>query len=157
MVQKIATRLPTIGDVIRAWRKFRGLRSIELAEKAEVRSQYLSEIENNKTANPREEFLEKLAEALGVPLQDILGRRLPPEDGEVGVTSDSQQAGEGYQKGVSQRTVLHAPVAIKRQKILMHRLGIAEKKLEEAGRILNELYQELREIGTLVADMQSEE
>lgn len=56
MAQKSTSRLPTIGDVIRAWRKFHGLRSIELAEKAEVRSQYLSEIENNKTANPREEF-----------------------------------------------------------------------------------------------------
>jgi transcriptional regulator with XRE-family HTH domain len=82
MAQTTATGLPTIGDVIRAWRKYHGLRSKELAAKAGVRSQYLSEIEHNRTANPKEEYLVKLADALGVPLQDIYGRQMPPEKGE---------------------------------------------------------------------------
>jgi transcriptional regulator with XRE-family HTH domain len=57
--------------------------STELAEKAGVRIAYLSEIENERTIHPKEEYLEKLTDALGVPLQDILGRRIPPKDGEA--------------------------------------------------------------------------
>jgi transcriptional regulator with XRE-family HTH domain len=79
MAQTTATTIPTIGDVIRAWRIFRELSSGELAERAEVRPQYLSEIEHNRTVNPREEYLVKLADALDVPLQDIYGRRMPPK------------------------------------------------------------------------------
>jgi transcriptional regulator with XRE-family HTH domain len=99
MAQKTASGLPTIGDVIRAWRKFHGLRSTELAEKARVRSQYLSEIEHNRTANPREEYLEKLAAALKITLRDIYARQMPPED-RVVTTPNSQQgaAGQGSQK-----------------------------------------------------------
>jgi transcriptional regulator with XRE-family HTH domain len=97
MAQTATTSLPTIGDVIRAWRIFHGLSSTELSEKAGVRSQYLSEIEHNRTANPKQEKLEKLAVALEVPLQDILGRRLPLEKAEV----DDGQAKEGEKQATS--------------------------------------------------------
>jgi transcriptional regulator with XRE-family HTH domain len=159
MAKMTTTGLTPIGDVVRAWREFRGFSSTKLADKAGVRLSYLSEIEHNKTANPREEYLEKLALALEVPLENIYGRRLPPKEGEAGETSGSQQGegDEGSQKGVSQSAVLHAPLAIKRQKILLHRLGIAEKKLHAAGKLLNELYQELNEIAALVAETPSEE
>jgi transcriptional regulator with XRE-family HTH domain len=79
MAQTAPTGIPTIGTVIRAWRIFRGFTSTELAEKAGVRIGYLSEIEHNRTANPKEEYLVKLADALEVPLQDIYGRRMPPK------------------------------------------------------------------------------
>ena len=156
MVKMTTTGLTPIGDVILAWRKFRGFNSTKLADKAGVRLSYLSEIEHNRTVNPREEYLEKLALALEVPLEDILGRRMPPVNGEA---SGSQKGGgaEGSQKGASQSTVFNTPLAIKRQKILMHRLGIAEKKLQATGKMVNELYEEIREIGALVADLQSEE
>jgi transcriptional regulator with XRE-family HTH domain len=158
MAKTTTTGLPPIGDVIRAWREFRGFSSTKLADKAGVRIAYLSEIEHNKTAYPREEYLEKLALALEVPLQDLYARRMPPADGQSGGTSRSPQGGDGgSQKEASQRIVLHAPLAIKRQKILMHRLGVAEKKLQAAGKMLNELYQELCEIAALVAETPSEE
>jgi transcriptional regulator with XRE-family HTH domain len=159
MAQMTTTGLIPIGDVVRAWREFRGLSSTKLADKAGVRLSYLSEIEHNRTINPKAEYLEKLALALEVPLEDIYGRRLPLKEGETGETSGSQQGEEheGSQKGAAPRTVLRAPLAIKRQKILMHRLGVAEKKLQAAGKMLNELYQELREIAALVADTQTEE
>jgi transcriptional regulator with XRE-family HTH domain len=159
MAKMTTTGLTPIGDVVRAWREFRGFSSTKLADKAGVRLSYLSEIEHNKTASPREEYLEKLALALEVPLEDIYGRRLPPKAGEAGETSGSQQGGgdDGSHKGASQSTVLRAPLAIKRQKILMHRLGVAEKKLQAAGKLLNELYQELSEIAALVAETPTEE
>jgi transcriptional regulator with XRE-family HTH domain len=159
MAKTTTTGLPPIGDVIRAWRKKREFSSTQLANKAGVRIAYLSEIEHNKTAYPREEYLEKLAIALGIEVQDIYARVMPTQDGEAGAASSAQQGDgkEGNKKGASAGTAFHTPLAIKRQKVLMHRLGIAEKKLEAAGRMLNELYQEIREIGALVADMQSEE
>jgi len=159
MARTTTTGLPPIGDVIRAWRLSKKLSSTQLANKAGVRIAYLSEIEHNKTAYPREEYLEKLAIALGVELQDIYARVMPTQTGETGAASSAQQGDgdEGDKKAASAGTAFRTPVAIKRQKILMHRLGIAEKKLEAAGGMLNELYQEICEIGALVADMQSEE
>jgi transcriptional regulator with XRE-family HTH domain len=100
MAQKTATGIPTIGDVIRAWREFHGLRSTELAALAGVRSQYLSEIEHNRTANPREEFLKKLAVPLKITLRDIYARQMPPEDAASVTIQSSKQgvAGQGNQK-----------------------------------------------------------
>jgi transcriptional regulator with XRE-family HTH domain len=79
MTQGTTKRLPTIGTVIRAWRIYHGFSSTELAEKAGVRLGYLSEIEHDRTLRPYEDYLEKLADALHVPLGDILGRRMPPK------------------------------------------------------------------------------
>jgi transcriptional regulator with XRE-family HTH domain len=101
MAQKTTARLPTMGAVIRAWRLFRGMSSTELAEKAGVRIAYLSEIEHDRTIHPKEEYLEKLADALKVPLQDILGRRLPPKDGEVEEEDGQASGAASYRAGVS--------------------------------------------------------
>jgi transcriptional regulator with XRE-family HTH domain len=145
MAQTTVTDIPTIGDVIRAWRKFRELSSGELAEKAGVRSQYLSEIEHNRTANPREKYLVKLADALKVPLQDIYGRRMPPEKREDGKPEEEEakDAGEkergGVQPAVGQSTqntaslspVLNSPLSISHQKILMRKLEVLERTIRE--------------------------
>jgi transcriptional regulator with XRE-family HTH domain len=77
MADALAPDIPTIGETLRAWRTFRGLSSTELAGKAGVRIAYLSEIEHNRTANPRPKYLEKLAAALAVPVLDILARKMP--------------------------------------------------------------------------------
>jgi transcriptional regulator with XRE-family HTH domain len=91
MAQTTAAGLPTIGDVVLAWRKFRGLRSTELVQKAGIKKGYLSALEHNKRATPQEAYLAKLAKALDVPLQDLYGRRMPPKDGAVGTTPSSKQ------------------------------------------------------------------
>jgi transcriptional regulator with XRE-family HTH domain len=46
----------------------------ELAEKAEVRSGYLSELEAGKKTNPSLDVLKSLARALGVPVIELLER-----------------------------------------------------------------------------------
>jgi hypothetical protein len=96
---------------------------------------------------------------LEVPLEDILGRRMPPKDGEAEGTSNSEQDGgdEGNKNGASQSMVFHTPLAIRRQKILMHRLRVAEKKLEAVAKIVRELDEEIREIGALAEDLFGEE
>jgi transcriptional regulator with XRE-family HTH domain len=159
MPQQTKTGLPTLGEVVLAWRKAKQLSSTQLANKAGVRLAYLSEIEHNKTQYPREEYLEKLAIALGLEVQDIYARRMPPENGDTGETTRTETDGEeaGNKKAVAGRTTFRTPLYIKRQKILMHRLGIAEKKLDAVGQILKELYEEIREVRALVSDMQSDE
>jgi transcriptional regulator with XRE-family HTH domain len=103
MAQTTATGLPTIGDVILAWRKYRGMRPTELVRKAGIKKGYLSALEHNKRATPQEAFLAKLADALEVPLQDIYGRRMPPKDGTAVTTSSSKQgvSGQGGQQATA--------------------------------------------------------
>ena len=159
MAKTTKTGLPPIGDVVRAWRLFNKMSSTQLANKAGVRIAYLSEIEHNKTAYPREEYLEKLALALGIEVQDIYARVMPTQDGEAGATPSAQQGDgkEASQKSAAAGTAFRTPVAIQRQKILMHRLGITEKKLEAVAKMVGELYEEFREIAALVADTHNEE
>jgi transcriptional regulator with XRE-family HTH domain len=79
MMKKAYTDLPTIGDTILAWREFMGLRSTEFAKLAGISKGYLSAVEHNKRANPQPKYLEKIADALDVSLEDILGRQMPPK------------------------------------------------------------------------------
>jgi transcriptional regulator with XRE-family HTH domain len=78
MAQTTTTDTPTIGALIRAWRLFRGLNETQLAVRAGVRKGYVSDIENEKRTHPLLGYLEKLAAALEISLQDIYDRRLPP-------------------------------------------------------------------------------
>jgi transcriptional regulator with XRE-family HTH domain len=159
MAQSTATGLPTIGDVVLAWRKFRGLRSTELVQKAGIKKGYLSALEHNKRATPQEAYLAKLADALGVPLQDIYGRRMPPANGGVVTPPSSQQgvAGQGRQQATSQRTIYDAPLSTTDQDILMHRMELLEEKLEAAEKNLREAHEQHREIRALLAKILCEE
>lgn len=57
---------------VRVWREHRGLGSSVLAEKAGIAQAFLSEIETG-TRNGTVETLRKIAEALGVTLDDLAG------------------------------------------------------------------------------------
>jgi len=177
MAQTTVTDIPTIGDVIRAWRIFRELSSGELAVKAGVRPQYLSEIEHNRTANPWQKYLKKLAVALNVSLRDIYGRRMPDgvNDGKVAGEEDMQgvalrEVAEGEapggvqpaiekptQKTSSSRTLYDSPLSPSPQIILMRRLAVLEKKLASAEKNLHDAKEELRGLRALAADMQNSE
>ena len=61
-----------LGERIKALRKEQQLTISELAEKAGVAKSYLSSIERNMQTNPSIQFIEKISEALGVPLNDII-------------------------------------------------------------------------------------
>jgi transcriptional regulator with XRE-family HTH domain len=136
MINTTSTDLPTIGDVILAWRKFRGLRSTELVKLAGIKHKgYLSSIEHNKRVNPKPEYLEKLAEALEVPLQDIYGRRMPPQNSVVGTTPSAAQPAvvRPTQKAAS---ALHLPQPrrMEKERVIQEILGVLNRaeKYEEA-------------------------
>lgn len=59
-----------LGERIRELRKFRGLTQEQLAELIEVEQKHVSRLELGKSF-PTIERLEKIAEALGVPLRDF--------------------------------------------------------------------------------------
>ena len=73
----------TIGDRIRRFRKDADLSLSQLAAKASVSKGYISAIENQGDKRPSGETLYAIAEALGVTMSALLGRRLlaaPLED-----------------------------------------------------------------------------
>jgi DNA-binding XRE family transcriptional regulator len=58
-------------SALRLWRKHRGLTQVQLAEKAQVRKETISEIENGK-AQGKPALWRALAQALDVSVDDIL-------------------------------------------------------------------------------------
>ncbi len=66
----------TIGSRIRRYREDAGLSLSQLAAKAEVSKGYLSTLENKEDKRPSAETLYAIAEALGVTISSLLGRRL---------------------------------------------------------------------------------
>ena len=81
----MTTRDVHVGDRIRRLRRERDLSLNQLAERSGVSKSYLWSLENDEegAARPGGETLYKVAEALGVTMSELLGRRLltePPED-----------------------------------------------------------------------------
>jgi transcriptional regulator with XRE-family HTH domain len=71
------TQPSPVGQRIRKYRGDRGLSLGELAEKARVSKSYLWSLENDPTASrPSGDTLYAIAEALGVTMSDLLGRKL---------------------------------------------------------------------------------
>ena len=71
-------RARALGHRIRVLRADRGHSHAELSERAGLSRQYLSELENGKRPRPRTETLEKLAAALGVTVDTLLGKAPGP-------------------------------------------------------------------------------
>jgi len=65
-----------IGERVRAFRLERGLNLSQLAVEAGLSKSYISSIEAGDTPRPSGETLYAIAEALGVTMSDLLGRRL---------------------------------------------------------------------------------
>ena len=78
-----STDAETIGDRIRRYREEAGLNLSQLADRSEVSKGYLWTLENKADKRPSGETLYAIAEALGVTMSSLLGRRLlatPPTD-----------------------------------------------------------------------------
>lgn len=68
-----------IGQRVRRFREERGLTLSALAATSELSKSYVSAIENGETPRPSGQTLYAIAEALGVTMSDLLGRRLLSE------------------------------------------------------------------------------
>lgn len=69
-----------LGDRIRALRKDMGISQTELARRAEITKGYMSQIESNQAPRPSATVLFNVAQALGVTVADLLGRRVEPAE-----------------------------------------------------------------------------
>jgi transcriptional regulator with XRE-family HTH domain len=68
-----------LGDRVRQFRGERGLSLSALAHRADVSKSYISAIEHGEAPRPSGKTLYAVAEALGVTMSDLLGRRLLTE------------------------------------------------------------------------------
>ena len=71
-----ATDQETVGDRIRRAREDAGLSLSQLAERSGVSKGYLSTLENEDDKRPSGETLYAIAEAVGVTMSALLGRRM---------------------------------------------------------------------------------
>ena len=72
------TKGESIGERIKRYRKDRDMSATQLATRAGISKSYLSELENPKdgTKQPSADKLYLIADALGVAMSDLLGRRI---------------------------------------------------------------------------------
>lgn len=73
------SEIPTIGEVIRQWRKHAGINLTTFAKQAGMSKGYISALENNIIKNPTPENLEKLAAAIGITVRELLARKQPDD------------------------------------------------------------------------------
>jgi transcriptional regulator with XRE-family HTH domain len=61
-----------LSSVIRKLREARGLTQAEVAERADVKKQYVTMLERGARKNPSLPVLKRIAKALGVPVTELL-------------------------------------------------------------------------------------
>jgi len=89
-----------IGDRIKRLRQEKGLSLSELAERANVAKSHLSNVERSIKNNPSLQFLEKIAAALGLPLESLLETH-SPESGDGMDAEWRQLVQEAMASGIS--------------------------------------------------------
>lgn len=83
-----------IGDRVSLYRRERGMNLSQLAAAAKLSKSYMSSIEAGDAPRPSGETLYAIAEALGVTMSDLLGRRLltdAPVDAPVSLLEFAQE------------------------------------------------------------------
>jgi transcriptional regulator with XRE-family HTH domain len=84
---------------LRVLRHFRGWTQGQLGQEAGVSRQYVSGLEKGKRPRPRGETLERLATALGVDVEQLLGQAPLPELGAVAPADAEGEAGPSGTEG----------------------------------------------------------
>jgi transcriptional regulator with XRE-family HTH domain len=76
--QKI--NLPSVGQVVKAWRVVRGLSGTELSARAGLPKAYISQVEHGRVHQPGDENLKLIAGGLQIPVEYLVTRRLPDKE-----------------------------------------------------------------------------
>lgn len=90
--------IPTIGDVVREWRRYLQISLTEFSKETKLTKGYISELEHNKIDNPKPPKRKALAAALGISERDIVSRRMPPKSGEAEEEEDEDEDGGGEKR-----------------------------------------------------------
>lgn len=84
VIQMTRTHRPTpVGRRIRQAREDRGWNQSELARRADVTASSLSRVESGDIVVPSSELMAKVARALGVPVDSLMGDAPPPSEHDV--------------------------------------------------------------------------
>ena len=130
--------IPTIGDVVREWRRYRQISLTDFCQQTQLSKGYISELEHNKIGTPKQDKVKKLAPALGISEMDILSRRMPPE-----------VEGQGDNKGAqaaAQVVPAHQPPAV---------AGIEASVLQQILTLLQVLTTAIPQLTAVIAQFQA--
>jgi XRE family transcriptional regulator of biofilm formation len=94
-------KIEGIGERIHLSRVEQGLSISELAKKADVAKSYLSNVERSIKTNPSVQFVEKVAQALGVPVDQLLYERAAKTEGNDFDPDWQQLVQEAMASGIS--------------------------------------------------------
>lgn len=79
-----------LGEVVKAWREFRGLSVTAFAARAGIPKAYVSELEHLKIDRPGTKRMGELAAGLGIDYWDLAQRRQPPPASEGGAQAAAE-------------------------------------------------------------------
>ncbi|MDN4072395.1 helix-turn-helix domain-containing protein [Fictibacillus terranigra] len=89
-----------IGELVKKYRKEKGLSLSALAERAGIAKSYLSSLERNIQTNPSVQLLEKLAAVLDIPVEKLLNEKAEVNEAELDYEW-AELVKEAMQSGVS--------------------------------------------------------
>ncbi|SDM94689.1 Transcriptional regulator, contains XRE-family HTH domain [Fictibacillus solisalsi] len=72
-----------IGELVKKYRKEKGLSLSALAERAGIAKSYLSSLERNIQTNPSVQLLEKLSAVLDIPVEKLLNEKSEVNENEL--------------------------------------------------------------------------
>jgi transcriptional regulator with XRE-family HTH domain len=137
-----------IGTVVRAWREAKKLSVTEFAQHAgrPITKSYLSELENGKIQNPGAIHLERIANALRIPVLYLVARWLPDQVAEasegaievsVGILQPSPRRGFGFR--APDLSENHTTDRVVQLKEVLAEIAEITHRIEEIKRVVEEM------------------
>lgn len=90
--------IPNIGKIIRQIRKSKGLSLTDVREKTGIEANYLSRIETGKIVSPRVHTMIKIAKALNVTVEYIIGKAFKESPVVENPSSHCSECGKAIKK-----------------------------------------------------------
>jgi transcriptional regulator with XRE-family HTH domain len=91
----------TFGEKLKEIRRLKGITQREVATKVGVDFSYISKVENDRLPPPSSETIERICEALNVPVEDLLVLARKPPAGMIEIMSSSADALKFFQHAKS--------------------------------------------------------
>ena len=85
-----------LGDVVKAWREYRGWSVTEFATRTGIPKAYISELEHRKIATPGKKRMAQLAAGLEIDYWSLVQRQLPSPDTQHGQSEQPSRRVGGF-------------------------------------------------------------